>query len=556
MAEYSPNMRSGGGVVALGTVIAVLACPAPAAAQFGLWSQPQGIAVSPDNRHVYVGASVGTLALTRDAATGALAEVGRFTGTRGPLEVSPDGASVYAGAGGPGAPIVTAFSRDAVSGALRPVSVSGSGPALGVADIAVSTDSGTVYATGAGGDELAIFSRDASDGSLSFSGNAPHAPGVAHLMGMAVSPDGHWLYAAGLASEGGGRVVRFERLPGGGLAVAQVADCGPCYGETVALSPVGWLYASGMVAVRWDSATGELGAPGNSPLMTSGGSEPGGSSIAVAGDGMLYTADTWGQRLFQVRPLTDGYEVVRSYREDQDGVRGLRDLRSVVIAQDGRHVYVAAGRNSPEVPGTVATFTRDPASGQLTFSSLFTGGPQTPPMAVTINGGDEYTRNPHVLVRVSGGLPHPQLEFANDGGFVDSRLFGAQPDSVYAWTLASTGPERLPKTVYVRGAWEPGHGGSWRGEPVSDTIVLDETRPVVLGARRVGAQRLRVRARDRLSGVRRLQIARNRRVPGRWRAYEARRVYPVARGRVWVRAGDRAGNRSRWRAVRAARTSR
>jgi DNA-binding beta-propeller fold protein YncE len=547
-------MRSGGGVAAV-AIVAVLAFAAPATAQFNLWSQPQGIAVSPDNRHVYVGASVATLALARDTSTGALIEIGRFAGTRGPLEVSPDGASVYAGAAGPGSPRLIAFSRDAGSGALRPVPVTGSGAGLGVADIAVSPDGGTVYASGAG--ELAIFTRNASDGSLSFSGNAPTAPGVSDLMGMAISPDGRWLYAAGRASEGG-RVVRFERLAGGGLAVAQVADCGPCYGETVALSPAGWLYASGLVAVRWDPATGELGEPGTSPLMSSGGSEPGGSSIAVASDGMLYTADTWGQRLFQVRPVTDGYEVVRSYREDQDGARGIKDLRSVALAPDGRHVYVAAGQNSPATPGTVATFTRDAASGQLTFASLFTGGYQTAALAASINGGDEYTRDPRVLVTVTGGLPHPQLEFANDGGFVDGRLFAAQPGGTYAWTLASTGPERLPKTVYVRGAWEPGRGGggSWRGEPASDTIVLDETRPVVVAARRVRAQRLRVRARDRLSGVRRLQIARSRRAPGRWRPYGARRVYTVARGRIWVRARDRAGNRSRWVAVRAARRSR
>jgi hypothetical protein len=220
---------------------------------------------------------------------------------------------------------------------------------------------------------------------------------------------------------------------------------------------------------------------------------------------------------------------------------------------------VAAGIVSPEHPGTVATFARDSSSGVLTFASLFTGERQASPLLeVTINGGDQYTADRHVLVTARGNFPHAQLELANDGGFVGGRIFTVRPDHTYPWTLATTGPDRLSKTVYARGAWEPGDGdgGSWRGEAVSDSIVLDETRPVVLTARRVGGARLRVRARDRVSGVRRLQVARSRRAPGRWRPYSARKLYAAPRGSLWVRARDRAGNRSRWRAVRAAGSAR
>ena len=40
----------------------------------------------------------------------------------------------------------------------------------------------------------------------------------------------------------------------------------------------------------------------------------------------------------------------------------------------------------------------------------------------------------------------------------------------------TTGPDRLPKTVYVRASWLLG--------PASDLIVLDETSPAVVSAKR------------------------------------------------------------------------
>jgi hypothetical protein len=121
---------------------------------------------------------------------------------------------------------------------------------------------------------------------------------------------------------------------------------------------------------------------------------------------------------------------------------------------------------------------------------------------------------------------------------------------VFPWTLQSTGPERLPKIVYVRGP------GGFSG----DDIILDETAPVVTAvqvlpftAGKVAAarvrRRLRIAARDRTSGVARVQIAGNPRRPGRWFWYGNRVRYPVSGVRVFVRVRDRAGNRSRWRSI-------
>ena len=558
-------MRVGGGVALVGAVL-VLGSAAPAFGQIGYWSHPEAIAVAPDNRHVYVGAADGTLALARDSATGALEVAGRFPPMTGPLEVAPDGLSVYGrrpefqG----GLPLVSAYHRDPATGALEAVPVSGWRTSGRVADVAVSPDGATVYATDLFGDELAIFSRAVPSGALTFMGAAPAAPGVTEPKGLVVSPDGRWLYMGAQSSgpDGSGRVVRYERQPDGTLAVAQVADCGTCTGDTLALSPEEWLYvgAPGLSALRWDPTTGELGALGSGPWVSLGGHEPGGAGLAVASDGALYVADTWEDKLHQARPTADGFEFVRTYRDFDGGVQGLRDLRSIALTPDGSHLYAAAGPFRADKSGTVAVFSRDPASGDLTFASLFAGGPTTPMLEVTINGGVEYTDDRRVRVRVrntsplGGSTSSPEVEIANDGGFLNARLFMVNRGDTYAWTLDSTGPERLPKTVYARPAWGECAGfPGWRGQSASDTIVLDETRPVVVAARRARPDRVRVRARDRLSGVRRVQIAGRRGARTRWRAYSTRRLYAAPHGRVWVRVRDRAGNHSRWRAVRATR---
>src|SRR5262245_15331645 len=100
----------------------------------GLWGA-DGVAVSPDGRHVYVAGAVDGVLLTfaRDAGSGALTFAGcvsddgsdgrcvNGTGLGGAsgVEISPDGGAVYATAAG-GA--VTGYARDAATGLLTPQS--------------------------------------------------------------------------------------------------------------------------------------------------------------------------------------------------------------------------------------------------------------------------------------------------------------------------------------------------------------------------------------------------------------------------------------------------
>jgi hypothetical protein len=196
---------------------------------------------------------------------------------------------------------------------------------------------------------------------------------------------------------------------------------------------------------------------------------------------------------------------------------------------------------------------------------------------VSINGGAVYTNSPNVVLTVVGKPPNlsPAVDacaraigfypdgvaISNDGGLGNAQTFPAQDDQLYPWTLQSSDPERFPKTVYVRFI-----GGVRAGTIYTDDIVLDTTPPKIVSASiagaatRSGAQatkrrtyKLHVRARDKTSGVQRMQIAGNRRRPGKLLPYKQRAVFKSSRPQIFVRVQDGAGNFSRWKRVRRPR---
>jgi hypothetical protein len=169
---------------------------------------------------------------------------------------------------------------------------------------------------------------------------------------------------------------------------------------------------------------------------------------------------------------------------------------------------------------------------------------------ISINDGDQYTNDP--AVTITARWPHFAVSMlaSNDGGFD-----GAEPAPVAAhfdWQLASSGSERLPKTVYVRFS-----GGLAGNETYTDDIILDETAPRVLtatlrparGNRGAAAKRrfvAHVRGRDGASGLARLQVTAYRSHPGASHRYARTLVVSVSRRPRWARLIDRAGNRSPW----------
>jgi hypothetical protein len=187
----------------------------------------------------------------------------------------------------------------------------------------------------------------------------------------------------------------------------------------------------------------------------------------------------------------------------------------------------------------------------------------TPPtgtqFGVTINNGARWTNTPDVTVTANFPPATTQLLFSNDGGFLAPSEFPAQKTT--KWKLDSSGPERLPKTIYVRFL-----SGPIVSETHQDDIILDETPPkvqdalvapaggsssaVVVRAARVRSWKVRIKASDKNSGVGRVQVTANKRKPGKLLRFKKRMVVKSAKRPRWVRARDRAGNFSKWRKAR------
>ena len=180
--------------------------------------------------------------------------------------------------------------------------------------------------------------------------------------------------------------------------------------------------------------------------------------------------------------------------------------------------------------------------------------PATGQFGVSINKGAQYTRSPDVVVNAIFPAATTQMLFSNDGGFFAPGMFAPRAET--RWRLDSSGPERLPKTIYVRFLV-----GGLVSETHQDDIILDETPPRVESASIVPpagvasisalrAWRLRLRASDSNSGVKGVQVAESKRKPGRLLRYRRTLTVRSAARPKWVRARDHAGNNSRWRRLR------
>ncbi|MET0603852.1 MAG: hypothetical protein ABW167_17845 [Baekduia sp.] len=170
--------------------------------------------------------------------------------------------------------------------------------------------------------------------------------------------------------------------------------------------------------------------------------------------------------------------------------------------------------------------------------------PPPGPTGVSIDHGSLYTRSPLVQVDVVWPARAKTMTVSNDGGFRTPTMLAVA--GRVSWRLASTGPERLPKTVYVRFDDNP-------RTTYTDDIILDQTRPRVRSAtfaRTAAGTQVRIDATDNISGVQSAQIRYNR---GRTRTvrYRDRVSVPGHPSTVEVRVTDGAGNVSRWKTAAA-----
>src|SRR5207245_3652366 len=154
------------------------------------------VAVSSDGTNVYATGTNGIAIFLRDASSGSLTFMGADTGLKSPqaLTLSPDGSHLYAASSSNNA--VAAFTRDPSTGMLTLVqtvqdNTAGVDGLAGATALAVSPDGAHVYVAGKLDDAIAVFSRDASTGTLSFIELERHAvngaSGLDRMQGHAAS---------------------------------------------------------------------------------------------------------------------------------------------------------------------------------------------------------------------------------------------------------------------------------------------------------------------------------------------------------------------------------
>jgi hypothetical protein len=238
---------------------------------------------------------------------------------------------------------------------------------------------------------------------------------------------------------------------------------------------------------------------------------------------------------------------IEDYQWDLDG-DGVFEIDS------GARPFLARSFPIPGVVHVTVRVTDGVGRTATATKSLRVNDPPGAPRlyGVSVNQGALFTNAPEVTLNLAYPRSTTGIVMSNDGGFVDA--LALDPSPRMRWRLASTGSERLPKTVYVRFL-----AGPFVTDSFSDDIVLDETDPAVLTATarvaragRAGPVRVvRIRARDNVSGLSGIQVTVGARATRqRFRAFSRSPITVRGSGTIWVRVRDGAGNISAWRSVR------
>jgi 6-phosphogluconolactonase (cycloisomerase 2 family) len=237
----------------------------------------------------------------------------------------------------------------------------------GVSDLAIAPNGAHLYATGIFADAVATFSRNPTDGSLTFveslSDGDIQGPltidGLDGAGAVVVSPDGAQVYVAGFNE---GALSVFSRDAGTGALTYVETHKDVTLGGTVA---------------------GLLGA----------------SSIALSVDGAhLYVAAFTSDAVVQFSRETNSGDAdfgklthVATTLDDTGSVNGLNGASCVRLSPSGTHLYVAGS-----VDNAIAVFARNTGTGVLTFGSANVDGlggnglEGVAGLAVSIDGGQVY----------------------------------------------------------------------------------------------------------------------------------------------------------------------
>ncbi len=404
---------------------------------------------------------------------------------------SPDGKFVYVrNMGGAG---IRVFSRDLLTGDLTPASP----PFVANADLAgdgtiiMSSDGQNIYATGMTATPLSgkqpgavvAFSRDTTTGALNATpistikqGAAygilcpcPTVQGLGGAYGLALSPDGGYLYITGVNSKSL-TVLRRNLTSGGAIPYGSLNFFGPsvvqetlsntnlngAYGVT--LSPDGKniyvanYFDSSVTAFARDGSTGTITAtPVDRKVQGQAGVDgiSGVFRVIISPDGAyVYTAAYNGSSVavFQRDPSTGALGTPVPYKN----VSGLQYATSLALSPDGQHLYVTAYGNATDGKALVI-FDRDSGTGLLTFNSRiqrnpFSGASPNPALdgardvAVSPDGGSVYISAYADDAVVTLKVPNPTP-------VIESIRPASQPAGSPAFTLYVIGTGFMPTSV-------------------------------------------------------------------------------------------------------------
>jgi len=240
--------------------------------------------------------------------------------------VSPDGAQVYAA--GFNSNSVVAFSRNDTDGSLSFAQsildgANGADGLAGASAVAISPDGTQVYVTGFAEAALAVFNRNAASGTLSYAtvykNGIDSVAGLEGAFDVLVSPDGLYVYVAAVTSDA--------------VAVFSRADTG--------------------LLNFIEAQTGITGMDGPNALAIS----PEGNQLFVgnanSGNLTVFSRDVASGQLSNPQTLANGTE----------GISGFGSVSGIAVSPAGDHVYVTSSGNS----NSVVILNRD-ANGGLTFN--------------------------------------------------------------------------------------------------------------------------------------------------------------------------------------------
>ncbi len=305
----------------------------------------QGLAVSPDGRHLYIaGKNDHSLAVfARSSTNGSLSFVERKRHGHGgvlgiqyitDVAVSPDNKHVYAS--GFKSNAVAVFARSVTSGSLSFVEWKRQGDSdgsltidgmKGAQSLALSPDGKHVYVAGRSCNSVAVFSRDAATGALSYverqRDGVGGVDGLRTVQGLALSPDGAHLYAAGAGDKA---VAVFRRNA-----------------STGALS---------FIERHRDGKGGVDGLNGAAAVAVSAN----GHHLVVAG------AKDNAVAVFSRNDSSGRLRFVQRVKDSQKNVGGLAGAFDVALSPDDLQVYVAGSADD-----ALVLFGRDACSGELDF---------------------------------------------------------------------------------------------------------------------------------------------------------------------------------------------